>query len=949
MFDREMLKEQMLSLIDGGYRMVPLNSIIKWDDGSLHCGCEQARMHAKGYRDADGNAVEDCPRTGKHPTTVGYTKTPAVVTEQRIEIEVDEGGATGYGVLLHFDDYQLIVIDVDNHGGGNEGDKDLSRLCDAYPDLAAALMSCGLVVNTSNGGKHYYFKAPAGVGYISHIDGYKNIDIKVSGFVAGPGSMHRSGAIYIPVDDATLEDITDAPQSLLNMLRAPEIVNQRHNGRTYSASVEMIGEMLSCMKPDMISKYDCVSYESYDAWVHVGMSIHAATDGSTDGLEAWDLWSQDMSGYDFGEIQYKWLTFGRNTQANKSIGYLFDEARHCGWIPPAREGAPTGQSEAYVEVPTDKPADVPNNVEWPSEYAINSLNRRKECDLSSPPGGVCAISEYILKGGFKPRPSLAVAAGIYCAAVAAAFTLKTRDGKPVATNTIMACAAGSGTGKNAVISSVAHLLDFVGMGSATNGEFKSGQAVMRGLVEHQALNYVIDEFGEKIGQVIKAHGGESHSYLAQVIPQIMSIYSQSTERAVVEREMARSADKDVSARLKEIRNAIDGSGMIKEGDSAEATVAEVAHDLHRGRYEKKSPEMHAEWLKELEERGITAEQDEENPPSSRAAWDVADRHVVGCMQNEQASLKRVRAQLRNNHISRPYLSMFGVTTGETFFPCMTPSLIKNGLWGRAMLFIEHDDAPWPSEKIDDAERLALRWNAEDVMSRIAGSCANHFKNVGRVEEMTERETVLEYTEGAQELIDAVRVWESVKAKSRYAQSTGATALYNRAAELTQRLAVVLACGEIPKPEIGKCDDGSPYNRIATVTEEHVRWSYAMIEADTMRKNLLLVAAMDDDHDMIKAVIECRLKVHMPRGEGAAVWRDALTEKISTGAITRKDISLAIDKMIDNGHIAQKVVEPNPFDAAMGADASDNVKIWWVKENNPKKACNESEEDLYLQP
>ena len=937
-FSKESLKEQMLAFVDEGYRLVPLHSIVEYDDGTLHCGCEQARMHRGGYRDPDGNLIEDCTRIGKHPTTNGYTKTPVPYSEQRIEIEVDEGGSTGYGVILHFDDYQLIVIDVDNHGANADGDSDLARLCDAFPELSAALMSCGLIVNTSNGGKHYYFKAPAG-SYVSHIDGYQNIDIKVSGFVAGPCSMHRSGAIYEPVDGATIEDITDAPQSLLDMLTAPEQVVQRHNGRSYSADIEMIDDMLSNMSPDKVSRYDGVAYESYDAWLHVGMSIHSATNGSTDGLEAWDRWSQEMSGYNFGEIQYKWLSFSKS-ENGKSLGYLFDEARHCGWIPPAREGAFTGKSEAYVEIPIDRPKDVPEDVQWPAPDIVDSLNKRQFCDLTSPPGGVGAISEYILRSGFKPRPSLSVAAGIFCAATAAAFNVKERNGKPVPTNTIQACAAGSGTGKNAVINAVAYLLDFVNMAAAMNGDFKSGQAVTRALIEHQAAAYVMDEYGEKIGQVIKAHGGDSQSYLATVISQVMSMYSQSTERAVIERELARSASKDVMSRLKEIKNSIEPRGVVKAGVPAEADVEDVALDLQRGKYEKKAPELHAEWLKELETRCATAEEDAEGPLSGTAAWDVADRHVVERMDGERESLQRVAVQLRGNYINRPYLSMFGVTTGETFFPCMTPALIKNGLWGRAMLYIEHDDAPWPAERADDAELLALRWNAEDVMSRISGSCANHFRNVGRVEEMKERETLLEYEDDALEAINAIRVWESLKAKSRYAQSTGATALYNRAAELTQRLATILAIGEPPRAEIGKCADGSPYKRVSTMTIEHVRWAYAMIEADTARKNLLLVAAMDDDPQMIRPATECRLRVHTPRGEDSFMWRDALVEKIATGSISRGDVNSVIDELIEKGIMAQRVVEPNPFDAAMGAEDSENVKTWWVVKKDEKTTCND---------
>ena len=929
MFDKNYLLDQMLSFIEQGFNLVTLHSV-SVHDGKYCCDCEQAKAHRAGYRNADGNPVQDCDRTGKHPAIANYTTSPVPYSEQRAEIEVMQGGSTGYGVLLHWHDYQLIVIDVDNHGAGQSGSKELSKLCDEVAGLTEALMSCGLVVETSNGGRHYYFKAPQGA-YLKHLEGYSSIDIKVSGFVAGPGSIHKTGHVYKAAGDADASDITDAPDALIKLLSAPERAVATHNGRTFSADGDQMREMLSYMKPDRISKYDAQEYESYEPWLHVGMSIHAATGGSTEGLDLWEQWSRDMSGYNFDEIQYKWLSFGRS-ENGKTLGYLFDEARHSGWVPPAREGVATGSSDAYVEIPTDKPEDVPDNVAWPDKETIDALNLRRYADLTSPPGGVGAITEFILRSGFKPRPSLAVAGAIYAAGCAAAFSLKEIDGEqaPVPTNMIMACAAGSGTGKNSVINSVAYLLDVVGMSSASNGDFKSGQAITRALVEHQCALYNIDELGEKMMQVTKAHNSDSHSYLAGVIAQVMSMYSQSTSRAVIERELARSAAKDVAMRLKEIKSTITKDRTIKEGVQAEAEVDELATDIQRGRLERKAPEIHKQWLEMLEDKGVTATEDEENPPSGRCAWQIAERYVVAQMEGEKESLQRILVQLRGNYLSRPFLSMFGVTTGETFFPCMTPSLIKNGLWGRAMLFIEHDDAPWPADRAEPEELMALKWNAEDVMLRTSGSCANHFRNVGRVEEMKTREVVLEKTPESIKALEAIRVWEGVKAKSLYAQQLGATSLYNRGAELTERLAIVLAAAEPPVKEIGRCKDGTPYSRKSVMTIEHVRWAYAMIEKDTARKVLLLVASMDADPDMVSAAIICRVQVHTPRSEEDAVWKEALIEKVATGDVSRKQAISVIDKMIEAGKINQKQTIKNPFDAAMGASDESCIKLWWAE-------------------
>lgn len=924
MFDKDNLKNHMLAFSDEGYHLVLLHNTVQRKDGTLACGCQQAQSFEKGYRDANGELVEDCPRVGKHPVNPGYTKEPTKFSDERIEFMCDEGGCTGYGVLLHWETYQLIAIDVDNHGEGRPGDADLSRLCSEADGLQAALMSCGLIVTTSNGGKHYYFKAPKG-SYKSHLDGFEHIDIKVTGFVAGPGSLHRTGTVYASADNATAEDITDAPASLIELLRAEERVVSEYQGRNVEFDGPQIGDMLAHLKPEGVSKYDSVTYESYEAWLHVGMSIHAATGGSTDGLDMFDAWSQQMAGYNFDEIVYKWNSFGRS-ESLKGIGYLYDEARHQGWMPPARDSYVAEATDAFTAIPSERPDGIPDHVEWPEAFIVEELNKREKCDLTTPPGGVGVINEYIMRDGYKPRPTLSVAAAIFCIASASAFSMKRLDGTTVPTNMIAACAAGSGTGKNAVINNVAHMLGVVGMSGAMNGNFKSGQAIVRALIDNQAALFNLDEFGEKVSQVRKAHDGESHSYLAGVFAELMSMYSQSKDNAVLERELARTAAKETRSRIKEIDKSISGDNRVNENVAAEEDVAILARELEDGTCTDR--DIVSEWHRALIEENLAPEEEQAKAEMHRQSWLVAEKHVCMRMTSERDSLKRVYSMLKDNRLVRPYLSMFGVTTGETFFPCMTPALIKNGLWSRAMLFVEHDDAPWQFERMAERELKVLRHSAERVMLAVSGGCANHFKNVGRVEEMETRETLLEYTDNAKAGIDAIRTWESVKAKSRYAQLTGATALYNRAAELTERLAVILAAGDIIANQPGKCEDGSKYARIATVTMEHVRWAYAMIERDTQRKHNLLIASMDGDPDMLATAVDARVKVHTPRGRGNAAWRGAVVEKIASGHVTRKDADKCISKMIEIGRIAEFVADVNPFDAGLGASAKDNTKIYF---------------------
>jgi hypothetical protein len=70
----------------------------------------------------------------------------------------------------------------------------------------------------------------------------------------------------------------------------------------------------------------------YEKWVSLGMAIHAETEGSDEGLELWEAWSErcpDYSGYE--ELSYKWGSF-RSDKANVlTVGYIKNLAENSGW------------------------------------------------------------------------------------------------------------------------------------------------------------------------------------------------------------------------------------------------------------------------------------------------------------------------------------------------------------------------------------------------------------------------------------------------------------------------------------------------------------------------------------------------------------------------------------------------------------------------------------------
>lgn len=73
--------------------------------------------------------------------------------------------------------------------------------------------------------------------------------------------------------------------------------------------------------------------EDYDVWLKVGMALHHETNGSEQGLDLWDAWSNqegaDYPGYD--DLKYKWESFNSNPARPVTAGTLIFLAKQSGW------------------------------------------------------------------------------------------------------------------------------------------------------------------------------------------------------------------------------------------------------------------------------------------------------------------------------------------------------------------------------------------------------------------------------------------------------------------------------------------------------------------------------------------------------------------------------------------------------------------------------------------
>ena len=136
-------------------------------------------------------------------------KTPAVANWQQWAsadtwslIEGWPSHANNYGVRCG----EIVVIDVDAHKGGLASLASLGTLPPTY------------TVSTPRGGKHFYFRPPAGARFGNSVEKLApGIDVRgAGGYVVGPGS-EVGGRPYVIETDVPIADL---PAGLAQRLRA---------------------------------------------------------------------------------------------------------------------------------------------------------------------------------------------------------------------------------------------------------------------------------------------------------------------------------------------------------------------------------------------------------------------------------------------------------------------------------------------------------------------------------------------------------------------------------------------------------------------------------------------------------------------------------------------------------------------------------------------------------
>ena len=282
--------ESFLDYQEAGFRVFELHNI--GPNGACECG------------------QPDCEAIGKHPRRSNYQNSPEAWGEDQLEV-IAMTMRTGFGVLV--DD--RLVIDIDPRNGGN---KSYERL---VQDTGIDFKSSGtLTVATGGGGWHIYYKRPGHILLRGSLPQYPGIDIKSSGFVVGYGSLHKSGLEY-ERHAGWPDKLLDAPQALIKLLERPAIVRVSVDGADHNLSHEQLAEMVAAIPNPG---------RDYDAYINLGMAIHAATDG--EGFELWDEWSRRSEYNNPTANIKKWASF--RAGGGITAGTLVHMAKQAGWVEP---------------------------------------------------------------------------------------------------------------------------------------------------------------------------------------------------------------------------------------------------------------------------------------------------------------------------------------------------------------------------------------------------------------------------------------------------------------------------------------------------------------------------------------------------------------------------------------------------------------------------------------
>lgn len=383
-------------------------------------------------------------------------------------------------------------------------------------------------------------------------------------------------------------------------------------------------------------------------------------------------------------------------------------------------------------------------------------------------------------------------------------------------NLLSLCVAGSGTGKEAPQQAFAQLLRAAGLGGAICGDLKSKQEIVRNLLEHQAAYYATDEIGEILRGIENARKKGGAAYLEGIPGQIMSVTTKAADYLPVSGDVRRDTIKGLAASIAQCRKAVENN---------------------------------------------------EDP--------------TGLMQRRADSLTNLLMLVeREGGIPRPFLSLIGFTTMESFEPCISVEIAKNGFLNRAFVIEERDTNPKPNKKY---KRGDLPEEIARVLMGIAAT--GESDTAGRIEYYGERIKIPTEPK-AVEALNKLMEWQWAYAEW-HKEHTGFEALVRRSVEQISKLSHILSMA----------------SRLRTV--EHVAWAAAFVKRDIDEKiRLIQFAQSKEAHEPSDLVDGLAARILSICADDGA-YQSAVLQRVKRKGVTREQVATVIEKLVAAGKLARE--------------------------------------------
>ncbi len=455
-----------LQMASKGFPVFPLHGIV---DGKCTCG--------------DINVNPFCT-PGKHPHFLGSMDT-ATTAPSTINTWFAKYPMLNYGVRLGREIADTgkmpIVIDEDSYKpGGAEALEALEAIHGRLPETAEVL--------TGAGGNHRYYWAKCSVSFVGTMG--TNIDLKVNGYVVGPGSRHLTGRTYEWEASSDLfngQEIADVPEWV------PDNFSKTAKLTESSAKVAPNIEPLLAYERIFIKlDLDVISATcSRDKWLRVLMGLHCHSQ-SQEMFDIADEWSQTCpEKYDARALIKAWNSF------TQGVGVTYETVRMMAMEERTKDVDSSKLLESLnrKRIAEPKCATVANTVIVPDEVPVPA---KPTCDipphLLTIPGKLGLMVDWTNATAIKPQPMFAVQAALALGSLAMGRKFRTAsDNWP---SLFFLNIGVSGAGKEHAKTAIERVLRAAKFSSLSPAsEYTSDSAIDSMLRMYPTHIAIIDEFG----------------------------------------------------------------------------------------------------------------------------------------------------------------------------------------------------------------------------------------------------------------------------------------------------------------------------------------------------------------------------------------------------------------------------------------------------------------------